>query len=578
MGVGRHDAEALGRAHVQGDVAGIGVAEVRVGQHVGRGVGVLVVGRVDRAVVNAVETGEAIHRDHVPVLHRGGVDVLVEHTLDGDGEREGGRERVVHGQGGLPDLRHLELRIHGGKLGRNLAILRGDLLREAEAIPLLAHLLAIDDQVAGELLEERVGVRDTILVGGGDDTGILVHGGVGRHVREEHERNTAGEEAGTAADLQALVAQHIPGEADTRREQRNGGRPLAGVDVTCVAVGVRIAQGEDGVVRDDVAVIEEEVVDTQAGGQLEAVGGVPLVLHIEAGLVVHHAAGRVVAHQVLVTVGEVHRLRGGTGHEVLQGVVAVVTGTVAQVGVVSHLVLVGEASGDLVGAGIVGEVILDVDDVVVVTVLPGEELVTEGHVRGDGPGAIEDVDEREVGRIRTAGGIELGIGGQELVRHVVRQAAVQVQGEGVDQVVHGIERVREGHGVLGQTSHGGTLTAVRRRSVGVVALLGDGVVVAQGQLVLVADVPVDAGQGLHIHLVAAEVAVGTRIIAILVHDIILDLLVQACLLLQLFHIEGIGQETDVKDHIRVLRDAVLVAEGLDRHIQVFIFPVMFKDL
>ncbi len=58
---------------------------------------------------------------------------------------------------------------------------------------------------------------------------------------------------------------------------------------------------------------------------------------------------------------------------------------------------------------VVGEVILCCDDVVVHTVVPRKELVTEGHV---GVGAISrlrsvrtslasvhDVDEREVGRI-----------------------------------------------------------------------------------------------------------------------------------------------------------------------------------
>ena len=157
-----------------------------------------------------------------------------------------------------------------------------------------------------------------------------------------------------------------------------------------------------------------------------------------------------------------------------------------------------------------------------VAVLPGEELVTEGHVRGDGAGTVQDVDEREVGRRRVTRGVELGVGDEELVGHVVSEAAVEVEGERVDQVVHGVERVGEAHGVLGDTGLGGTLTAVRGRGVGVVALLGDRVVVAEGQLVVVVDVPVDAGQGLHVHLVAVEGVVGAGVIAILVHDELLD--------------------------------------------------------
>ena len=431
-----------------------------IGQHICRRLGISVVGRIDRTAVSTLEACETVDGDHVPVLHGGGIDVLVEDTFYSNGERESGREGIIDGERGLPYLRHLEVRIYRSEFFRNLAVCGGDLLREAEAVPLLPHLLAVGDQVTLELLKKRVRSCHTILVRSGDDTGILVHRRVRRHVGKEDERNVSSEETGTAADLEALVTEYIPGKTDTGGDNRSGSRPLAGIDVTDIALSIRIFKIVNSLVGDDVAVVEDVRIETDTGGELEAVGHVPVILDVSAGLVVDDTAGRIVTHEVLVAISEIDSLGGSSVEEVIEGVVTIVTRTVPEICVVSHLVLVGDTGHELVVAGVDGEVVLDIDDVVVVTVLPGEEFITERHVRSDGTGTVEDVDEREVGGRGAAGSVKLGIGGQELVHHVVGEPAVQVKREALGEIVRGVERVGEGHRVLRETGLGRTLSAI----------------------------------------------------------------------------------------------------------------------
>ena len=78
-------------------------------------------------------------------------------------------------------------------------------------------------------------------------------------------------------------------------------------------------------------------------------------------------------------------------------------------------------------AGIVVKLILDIDGVVVDGVVPGEELVTEGDVVAVVTGSVLDVDERELVGSGTADITDLGISGDELVRKLVGEAAVEVE-------------------------------------------------------------------------------------------------------------------------------------------------------
>ena len=150
----------------------------------------------------------------------------------------------------------------------------------------------------------------------------------------------------------------------------------------------------DGLIRHEVAVVEEKSVKTETVGKLEVLGNAPLVLRINTGLMELHACGRI--HFAIVSVGEADHFRGISVDEVVDAVITVVTGTVPHVGVVSHLVLITEAHGHLVVAGIVHEVIFDVGNSIMYGVVPGEEFVSERHVRSVGSGSVHDINEREL--------------------------------------------------------------------------------------------------------------------------------------------------------------------------------------
>ena len=107
--------------------------------------------------------------------------------------------------------------------------------------------------------------------------------------------------------------------------------------------------------------------------------GTPIDMNIDSKFVEPYACGRILLP--VVAVGEADNLRGRAVDEVIHAGIAVVTGTVAHVGVVGHLILIAYTAHDLVVAGIVCEVVLDVEDIVVNGVIPGEELVSERDVR-----------------------------------------------------------------------------------------------------------------------------------------------------------------------------------------------------
>ena len=86
--------------------------------------------------------------------------------------------------------------------------------------------------------------------------------------------------------------------------------------------------------------------------------------------------------------------------------------------------LEGNTSHDLVGTQIVGDVVLDVPDGVMNGVVPGEQLITEGHVVVT---VLGDIDEGELRRVSTTHIIELRNSSQELVREIISQTAVQVE-------------------------------------------------------------------------------------------------------------------------------------------------------
>ena len=292
---------------------------------------------------------------------------------------------------------------------RHGAVLGAHGLRESHLEELLLEscdvgvAVGVGDEASGELAHDgaHVGVfgadvsRQVGILGARAELCLILHeAAVGGHVGEEHEGQATAEEACATAHLEALVAEDIPCEAYARREDDVGRRPFAGVDVAEVAVGVVVVESLDGGVGKEVAIVEEEAVDAQAVGELEAVGDVPVVLGIYAELVVAHACCRL--RLAVVAVGETHDLGRGSVEEVVHRAVAVVARAVSHVLVVVHLVFIAYAGHDLVGAEIVVDIVLDVQRCGVHGVVPGEELIAEAHVLDVVARAVLNVDEGEL--------------------------------------------------------------------------------------------------------------------------------------------------------------------------------------
>ena len=535
VGVGEHELEVPDRLQVGGVVEHPAIALVGVGQHVGRDLVVALVGlgRIDVTVVGAGEAGPGSIVLGVPVLDQGVVDRLVEDPFEGHRPGEGRREAQVKGQGRLPDLGHLEVRVDAVDGGLEGAVFRLDVDRVVHRVEFIElgkdvgrvgqELVAV--VLRGEGVEVRVAHLDRLVgvVYRGEDGEVLEHGRVGRHVRQVDERETAGEETGAAADLHALVPEDIPGEAHARGDLDVGLRPEARVDVPAAEVEVI-----DGLVLHDVVVVVEDGVETDAGSQLEPVGDVPLILGIHAELGELDTGGRGLV--AAVTIGKGNSLRRFPIQEVIEGAEAVVTGAFTHVSVIGELVLEAGACGQLVGTGIIGDVVLDVEDAVVDTVVPGEEFVTRGDVRIQREGLtlvvgvrLHDVDEGELGGIGTADILDVGVGREELVRQVRAEAAVEVEGDGPDVVLGGIDRVGEGHRVFGQAVQVVQAVALLAEDrvvevTGVAVGAGPGlvlrIVVAEGQVVVLVDVPVDAAEELEVAERAVVVGVAAGIVTI----------------------------------------------------------------
>jgi len=275
--------------------------------------------RIERAVVYAVEASETTHILHAPVGDGYCIDSLVEDTLDGCGEREGSRECIVQCDCRFPDLRHLELGIYCRDGRRNGSVIRRNCSRIAKAYEFVEKGLngCVALGIGNEATSESIHGEAHLLCIRGVDLGLILNEtSIGRHVGEEHQRETAGEETGTTADLQRLVSVDIPVETDARRNGNLGSRPHTGVDVgLLVIVGLRIiAESLDGIVGHKVAIIEEETVETEAVSEFEIIVHTPLVLSINAGFVELNPGSR--SGLTIITVGEADDLGSSTAEEV----------------------------------------------------------------------------------------------------------------------------------------------------------------------------------------------------------------------------------------------------------------------
>ena len=113
MGIGCHDVEALYRLDIEQHIGSISVAAPCVGEDKGIRIGISVIVRINVAVVRSVELCPAGIVLDIPVLHCDSGHGLVVDELSSDAHRERRRECIVKGEGCLPYLRHLELRVNG---------------------------------------------------------------------------------------------------------------------------------------------------------------------------------------------------------------------------------------------------------------------------------------------------------------------------------------------------------------------------------------------------------------------------------------------------------------------------------
>ena len=178
----------------------------------------------------------------------------------------------------------------------------------------------------------------------------------------------------------------------------------------------------DGIVGHQVVIVEEQTVETQTVGQLQVVHDIPVILQIEAQLVELYTCSRV--RLAVVAVCQGNNLRNASVEEVVHRGITVVAGTITHIHVVGHLVLEADTGGEFVGTHVVGHVVLDVPNGIVNGIVPSEQLITQCNVV---VAILQDIDEGEVSRVRGTLVVQLRIGGQELVREVIGETAVQVE-------------------------------------------------------------------------------------------------------------------------------------------------------
>ena len=284
---------------------------------------------------------------------------------------------------------------------------------------------------------------------------------------------------------------------------------FAGVDLEAVAEG----HGIDGVVALEIGRIEQDVVQAQASGELEVGGDAPLVLEVEGSLPIGDVVGGLL--YAVEAVGDGEGFGGCPVDELVHGCVAVVEAAVAHVAVGDVLVFVGKAEGEGVGVQVEGDVVPDVGDGVGKIRVAGEEFVAHGHVGLQGA-FHHDVHVGEA-LVSQEGAVlvVVGEGGEELVGDLIADAAVQVQGGRVHLAVIAVHVAGEGHGLRSYAfGVGEPVAGVAGVVVGGVPHLVEGVVVAQGEPVVVVDVPVDPGEGFAVDVVAGEVGGAAGVVAV----------------------------------------------------------------
>ena len=85
--------------------------------------------------------------------------------------------------------------------------------------------------------------------------------------------------------------------------------------MTNIVVAVIVVEIKDGFVGHQVAVVEEQTVETNTVGQFEVLGRVPVILSVKTQLAELHAGGRILL--TVITVSEADNLRSGSIDEIV---------------------------------------------------------------------------------------------------------------------------------------------------------------------------------------------------------------------------------------------------------------------
>ena len=109
-----------------------------------------------------------------------------------------------------------------------------------------------------------------------------------------------------------------------------------------------------------------------------------------------------------------------------------------------------EASRDLMGTCIIGEVIRDVCGLGIYYVVVGEQLITSTDIRlihllTISALTVHNIDEREIVRVRITHVVHVGVGEQQLVGSLLTETTVQISRERLHVIVEVVETVGKRH-------------------------------------------------------------------------------------------------------------------------------------
>ena len=227
------------------------------------------------------------------------------------------RQFQIQRQRGLPRGGHLELLVQNGRLrvGRQILLFVG------AAVNVLQHVVDVGVEAghARIALVERESVLDAVAVAG--------------HRHQPYERQTAVEDARTAAENVFAFAGHIPVETYAGSYCQTCFGHVRGLIAAVVGESLR-------------EVLVLVVVDGGVGGyletdtdrRLEALAEIDLVLQIDRVLHVGEL-GILLSQRVVVAVGDTERQRFAVVLEIVPCLIDVVAGAALQVAVLGHVVL-----------------------------------------------------------------------------------------------------------------------------------------------------------------------------------------------------------------------------------------------